>query len=98
MSNVEYKNNVDWSGRREDACGSTVQGRPRRRKRRGGSPKRPRTARAWSGNQHTRLQSILIEVNSFAMELTFLIFKGNHNDVCKNSLNLIENNKFYKIE
>jgi hypothetical protein len=26
---------------------------------------------AWSGNQHTRLQSIIIEVNSFALELTF---------------------------
>ncbi|MDP4161959.1 MAG: hypothetical protein Q8898_02545, partial [Bacillota bacterium] len=40
------KNSVDWSGRREDSCGSTVQGRPRRRwKRRGGSPNRPRKAK-----------------------------------------------------
>ncbi|MGG3562636.1 hypothetical protein ABES03_13665, partial [Neobacillus rhizosphaerae] len=37
---------VDWSGRLEDSCGSTVQGRPRRRKRRGGSPKRPRKAKS----------------------------------------------------
>jgi hypothetical protein len=53
---------------------------------------------AWSGNQHTRLQSIIIEVNSFAMELTFLVFKENHNNLCENSLNLIENYNFYKIE
>jgi len=32
-----------------------VQGRPRRRLRRGGSPKHPRTARAWSGNKQISL-------------------------------------------
>jgi hypothetical protein len=30
-------------------------GDPTGAKRRGGSPARPRTARAWSGNQHTKL-------------------------------------------
>ncbi|MDP4161516.1 MAG: hypothetical protein Q8898_00300, partial [Bacillota bacterium] len=37
---------VDWSGRREDSCGSTGQGRPRRsQRRRGGFPARPRKAK-----------------------------------------------------
>ncbi|TDK63267.1 hypothetical protein E2K98_07410 [Bacillus salipaludis] len=49
-------NNVDWSGRHEDSCGITGQGRhPAGAKRRGGSPNRPRTACAWSGNKQPGL-------------------------------------------
>jgi len=53
---------VDCSGRHEDSCGSTVQGRPRRRKRRGGSPKRPRKANSLErksiGNFNRAIQKI----------------------------------------
>jgi len=43
---VDFCHSVDWSGKREDSCGSTGQGKPRRRwERRGGSPQRPRKAK-----------------------------------------------------
>ncbi len=56
MFNVDFSNLVDWSGRHEDSCGSTGQGRLQRRK----APRRlPATARgkrsAWSGNQQPSL-------------------------------------------
>ena len=43
---------VDWSGRREDSCGSTGQGRPRRRDSAEEAPRHARGKRsAWSANQ-----------------------------------------------
>ena len=56
MFNIGFSNLVDWSGRCEDSCGSTGQGRLHRRK---ATRRLPATARgkrsAWSGNQQPSL-------------------------------------------
>ncbi|MEH7502038.1 hypothetical protein V7152_08325, partial [Neobacillus drentensis] len=53
--NVDFTHSVDWSGMRETPAGVRDRGDPTGAKRRGGSPERPRTARAWSGNQQASL-------------------------------------------
>jgi hypothetical protein len=55
MLNVDFTHSVDWSGMRETPAGVWGRGDPTGALRRGGSPGRPRTARAWSGNQQTSL-------------------------------------------
>ena len=53
--NVDFLHTVDWSGMRETPAGVRGRGDPAGAKRRGGSPERPRKARAWSGNQQASL-------------------------------------------
>jgi hypothetical protein len=52
--NVDFRHNVDWSGRCSTPAGAAGQVRPRRRLRRGGSAPAPRKASTWSGNQHAK--------------------------------------------
>ncbi len=82
MFNVDFSNLVDWSGRHEDSCGSTGQGRLQRRK----APRRlPATARgkrsAWSGNQQpslTQPKNKLLRIyrrDSFALQVKLFFWK-----------------------
>jgi hypothetical protein len=63
---------------RETPAGVQGRGDPTGAKRRGGSPERPRTARAWSGNQLTSLTQPKInkgsEIRNLANLNYFLVF------------------------